>query len=544
MIRYKRLVVDNYKSISHAAVSFVPGIFSVIGETIQGEYSSNGSGKSSILQALTLGLYNKDFQGAPLDTVSNRYTGEPFKIQVELDVVKNGVSATYLIVNDRGSKKITVRKNGKVLCATTNKSLKIIQDLLGMSEATFKFTHYITTNSILELTSNLSNATLFNEVLKVTELKQMAKDMVDVAKEYHKELGTLKEHFNELKNIHKLLQVTDKYNIPDLMEQEDSLKSELNALSDLFEEHVQPLQSTLEILRTTVLEKRVDLKQQERTLKDGTCTLCGTDLLTSSKMQNIESAIYNLTLEIDDTDKEREEVNSRYQELLLTYNISKSELETKLKEVQYELTIGSQIQEIHKETLDTDIYSKKEYHEVQQKINHLYSLIRHIEDIKDAIRSGRIYEEVMNEFFKLVNMNIQKYKEVINFKAYDVEASSYKSGMVALLKHNGIEIPVESLSNGEKSRLSLLLLSALLESMSQITNSESNFLAIDEATSSFDKSGIEELSALFDHLKVLDQSVFIITHGSELQNVNFDGQVKVIKENNVSLVEVNYDHTV
>jgi len=537
MIRYITLTVENYKSIGKASVDFIPGVYSVVGHNEDGQYSSNGAGKSSILQALTLVLYNKDFQGAPLDSVSNRYTGELFKVQLLLEVERNGTKATYLVTNDRKAKKLSILKNGKSHSQTTAKSLKLIQELVGMSEATFKFTHYITTNSILELTSNLSNATLFNEVLQVTELKTMGDDLLQVRKNYTNKADQLKSLHMELGNVHKLLQVTNKYDIADLSEYSESLIAELEELEELHAKHIDPLNKSIVSKKEDIANISLDLSNQQASLEDGTCTLCGTTLATEGKLVSIQESIELLAADLHFMKEDLLETTTRLNELVESYQITKSGITNKLTKVQQDLEIGIQLQEVHKDVLNGSKYTPEYYNQVTKDLRYVNILIDKLNMMRDAIRSGRIYEEVMGEFFKLVNLNIQKYKEVINFDTYEVEASAYKSGMVALLKYQGEEIPVESLSNGEKSRLSLLLLSALLESMSQVTNSESNFLAIDEATSSFDKSGIEELSALFAHLKVLGQSVFIITHGAELQQVEFDGVLVVSKTENVSSTE-------
>ena len=539
MIRYRTLTIENYKSIGHAVVEFTPGVFAVTGNNLDGSYSSNGSGKSSILQALTLVLYNRDFQNAPLDSISNRFTGKPFRVSLLLHVDRDGVSANYEVVNDRASKKLTIRKNGKMHSSTTAKSLKLIQDILGMSEATFKFTHYITTNSILELTNNLSNATLFNEVLQVTQLKTLGQDLIEVKKKYAKEIEILKEQFQELNGIRKLLKVTDKFNLEDLKDEEKSYKIELSELSALHNTTIKPLIAALEYNKEQQRELRIELRQKRQSSEEGVCSLCGTHLATDSKMIEIQKDVEKLEEDLAYLLETFDEQDNKLSEYITAYDIAVQEVRSNLYQVQKDKLMGEQLQEIHKTALDVSgSFSKERFEAVSKELRYKHRLVDNIDKARDAIRSGRIFEDIMKDFFSLVNKNIQKYRTVINLTAFDVEASSYKSGMVILLKYLGEEIPVESLSNGEKARLSLLVLSALLESMQQTTQSDSNFLLVDEATASFDKAGIKELTSLFEHLKALDQSVFVITHGQELDEVSYDGNLIVTKEDKVSTLEV------
>jgi energy-coupling factor transporter ATP-binding protein EcfA2 len=106
--------------------------------------------------------------------------------------------------------------------------------------------------------------------------------------------------------------------------------------------------------------------------------------------------------------------------------------------------------------------------------------------------------------------------------------------MMIQIHHNNVDIPIESLSNGEKTRLSLLILISMLDAMKSVTDAETNYLVIDEAVSSLDASGAAEMEKLFSYLKSLGQSVFIITHGKELDQVHYTNSLTVTKENGVS----------
>lgn len=524
MIRYKKLTTENYKSIGFAEVYFTPGIFTVKGVNKTGEYSSNGAGKSSILQAMTIALYNKDFQGAPLDSVSNRNTGKPFKVTLEMEVVRGGVSADYIVINDRATKKLVVRKNRVIHTSTTAKSLKFLQELLGMSESTFKFTHYITTNSILGLTENLSNATLFNEVLQVTELKTMSTDLLEVKKVIQRDIDTAQDQNSELNTLAKLADASNTYNLEDLEDQLEALMNEQTEIVQLFNDKVQPQNVKLKGLQESISNLKQELRDKSRSIEDGVCKLCSSVLTTKEVLTSLRKEVLQIEVKLEQKEQEEDTLAEKVRRLSLSHKLAKATIEDEMNKLKSDIIVAAELKGLSDATYDQDAHKK-----VQKEIKHLVSNIKYIDQMRTAISSGTIYEEVMNEFFSLVNQNIQRYKEVINFNTFDVKAASYRSGMVAVVTHKDDEIPVESLSNGEKARLSLLLLSALLESMSQVTNSESNFLVIDEATSSFDASGIKELSALFRHLKILNQSVFIITHGDELQDVEFDGSLTITK---------------
>ena len=540
MIKYISLEVQNYKSIGYAMVHFIPGTYAVIGTT-DGGYSSNGSGKSTILQALYLALYNKDFQGAPVDSLSNRFTGEDFKLTLEMYVDRDGAKADYRIVNDRKAKRYKVYKDGSVHVEGIAKCLKFIQDLVGMSDSTFKFTHYITTNSILDLTNNLTNATLFNEVLQVTQLKVMAQDLAELKKGYQDSIDTLKEEFHKLLTVHKLLHLTKEHDEADLQLRLESIDQELHEVTQLSEQHILPLKESLARTRDIFAEKRTELKQKQESHSAGICSLCGTVLALEVGFEGIERDIVQLKIDTAELTSTLQLQTEQLQELEDSRDITINSLRSERTDIVRELGVIEQVHKVKEGVLDGVIYSEARFTEAQEQLKHLNKLTDHIDGAREAIRSGKIFEEIMDDFFRLVNNNIQRYKQVINFNSFEVEVTSYRSGMLVILRNGGHEIPIESLSNGEKARLSLLILSALLESMQQTTQSDSNFIVFDEATSSFDKSGIKELQALFSHLKQLGQACFIITHGSELAEVAFDGQLVVEKVSNVATVTMRID---
>jgi len=81
---------------------------------------------------------------------------------------------------------------------------------------------------------------------------------------------------------------------------------------------------------------------------------------------------------------------------------------------------------------------------------------------------------------------------------------------------------------------------AMLDAMKCISDSETNIIVLDEASSSFDASGVDELSRLFSHMKSLGQSIYLITHGSELDEVPYDYELKAIKHGGISSVSITH----
>ena len=163
----------------------------------------------------------------------------------------------------------------------------------------------------------------------------------------------------------------------------------------------------------------------------------------------------------------------------------------------------------------------------------MQELVAYLSEGRKEGKAGNIIKDVLDTFVLIVEARMIQYAALSNLSAFQVKLKPNSFGMRIsinqIVKGKEIEVPIETLSNGEKTRLSLLILVSMLDAMKVVSNCETNYLVLDEASSSFDKSGVQELSLLFNHLKTLGQSCFIITHGSEMDSVPFDSELVMTK---------------
>jgi energy-coupling factor transporter ATP-binding protein EcfA2 len=78
----------------------------------------------------------------------------------------------------------------------------------------------------------------------------------------------------------------------------------------------------------------------------------------------------------------------------------------------------------------------------------------------------------------------------------------------------------------------------MLDAMKVVSEAETNVVIFDESSASLDASGAEEMMNLFSYLKHLGQSVFLITHGSELDMIPYDYQLTISKNQGQSEIIV------
>lgn len=520
MTIFKRLIVQNYKSIEYASIDFLSGIYKVIGDNQDTTYTSNGAGKSSVLQAIVLGLYNKDFTSAPLDTLSNRFTGKPYLITVDFSTTIDGVVKDVTITNPGGAARMRAYVNEDLVATGSITVVPLVEKWLGMGYSTFKITHFITSNTITNLVQNLSQPTLFNDILHIVELQELDKKLQQAGKVISSELEELKAKVQVMEQQSKLLEFKAKYDLTTIERDITILEGEVESTDSKYTEMHKEISSAKYKASVEVSKLQQLIDQTRSTLREGICGMCGHILVDRSTLQTLNKNLEGYVADVLVAQKTLDEVSDKQKILNKKYNEQRQDLLNNLSMLGQDLNIAKEISTL--EVFEAD-------HEILSKVEDLEEQSLFIATARKEIKSGKVIKSVLDQFFGIISIKLQEYSELIRLDHFDITIANDKLGMAILLEQAGVQVPIESLSNGEKTRLSLLILISMLDAMKIVSDSETNLVILDEAASSFDKSGIEELSKLFAHLRNLGQAIFIITHGSEMDQVEYNYQLTITK---------------
>lgn len=532
MIKFQRITIENYKTIGYAEVVFEAGVYRVIGQNNDSRYTSNGSGKTTIVQALVVALYNRDLSGVNLEYLSNRTTGRPFKITVDLEAESQGVKRQVQIVHDRSdSKKLKVIIDGILKANGTTVALPLIESLIGMGYETFKFTHYITSSTITELTKNLSQPTLFNDILHIVELQELDRQLLKISKEVQSQLDAISGELRQLREQKKILDLKGKYDKEELEDVLSVSKEELEILESKFQGLTQTIKADIDSVRDSLSKLDQTIKQIRSSLKNGICSMCGSILLDKDSLRSMNEQLEAHEISRAEQEAQLEESEGKFRVLNKKYISAKEELSATISRTSQDLAIALEL-------TDIDTSSAKDTGKLEAELSGLETESIFIQSARKEIKSGKVIKSTLDKFFLVIQHKLRIYSQLINLEHFSLSVKNDKQGMVVVLQQGAHQVPIDSLSNGEKTRLSLLILISMLDAMKSITDSDTNFLVFDEASSSFDKSGIEELEKLFAYLRNLNQSVFLITHGAELDSVHFNKNLVVTKTNGVSTASI------
>jgi len=531
MVNYKKLTINNYKTIGSAEILFEAGLYKVRGINNDDKYISNGAGKSTFLQALILCLYNRDLTGVNLDHLNNRTSKKPYSIILELTNTKNSESTDYTIINDRSlPKKMQITSGDDVIAVGVTNCLPVIEEILGVGFETFKVTHYITSRTVTELTQNLSQPTLFNDILHVVELQEIDKVLREVSKELEVSIIETRKNLKDAEEYEKILLLSNRFDKDSLEETLSVTKDELSMLEARYQELSVQLKDDVVEHQNIIAKLEQTIHQTKTSMKSGICSMCGTTLLNQEVLVAMAKQLEDANSQLLQTQSMYSKVSGKLSILTKKYLDAKDELTISINKLQQDLGIASEISNLE--------LIPKEKGGLKETLTDYEQQLAFTASARKEIKSGKVVQNILDKFFGVVQYKIKHYSELINLEQFDIVVGNDKLGMCITIQQDKVQIPIDSLSNGEKTRLSLLILISLLDAMKAITESDDNFLSIDEASSSLDASGAQEMQRLFSYLKGLGQSIFIITHGKELDLINYDYEVVVEKTGGLSSVMI------
>ncbi|MGB9177587.1 MAG: AAA family ATPase, partial [Methanoregula sp.] len=144
-----RLVLNNFKRFRHEKICFKDGITGILG--------NNGTGKSSLVQAIFFALYGVQATGISPDYIVSSFASPKEKCEVRLDFRIGGDTYTVVRTFKKGktvSHDATFHRNGKLMATGVSPVEIEVKRTLGMGPVDFKNTIYAGQKDLLTLLEN------------------------------------------------------------------------------------------------------------------------------------------------------------------------------------------------------------------------------------------------------------------------------------------------------------------------------------------------------------------------------------------------------
>jgi len=532
---------------------------------------TNGSGKSTILDALTFVLFNKPFRKINKPQLVNSVNEKDCVVEIEFDangrqyLVRRGIKPNVFDIVMDGSilhKEADDRSNQRILEQNILKlNYKSFTQIVILGSSTFVPFMQLTTANRREVIEDLLDIRIFSSMSSlIKENLRYEKDQIkslDLKKQTLKEKAKMQiEFIEELENRGKQQIESNSKKIDDLDEEivvanlenekkQKELESKVKEQEKLtgFSDKLVKLNN----MKGKISQKVSTITEEYNFFKENTvCPTCTQDIEESFRVNRISDA-QNKAKELKDGYVELEKTIKSEQERERQFNALSKEI-TKLTHgiSQNNTRIQSnrrQVRDLESEiqTITDNLANRNTEHEKLEEFKK--NLQQTIEDLSERkqevvyydfayslLKDDGVKTKIIKKYLPLINQQVNRYLQMmeffINFKLDEEFNESIESPIHESFSYS-------SFSEGEKMRIDLSLLFTWRE-VAKVKNSvNTNLLIMDEVfDSSLDGFGTEEFLKIIRYI-IKDANIFVISHKVGLEE-KFESVIKFQKQKGFS----------
>ena len=585
MIHIKDLTVKNFMSVGNAtqAINFDRrDLTLVLGENLDlgGDGSRNGTGKTTIINALSYALYGQALTNIRKDNLVNKTNGK--NMLVSLDFSINGLD--YRVERGRKPNVLKFYVNAEEQAADDNaqgdsrETQQAIESVLGMTHDMFR--HVLALNTYTEpflslkatdqriIIEQLLGITLLSErAEKIKELNRVTKESITAEemriRAVQEANRRIEEQIESLKKRQTLWLAKQRDDCDKLQQAIAALEhididAEIQAHRDLDAYHARKktMDEHHKYIRQIDAEQAKIVKEQDKirkelaALDDHQCYACGQNIHDAKQdeiRQNKQAALEEIGLQYLSNDTQRtEHVNELddlgelgtaptvfYDDLeqALGHKNSVDGLRRDLEHRSAETdTYGEQIEDMQGQALQTVSYDElNELTRLQEHQDFLLKLLTN----KDSFIRKKIIEQNLS----YLNNRLTHYLDRIGLPHQVI----FQNDLTVEITELGRDLDFDNLSRGERNRL-ILSMSWAFRDVWESLYHPINVLFIDELVDSgMDTQGVENSLALLKKMsRERSKSIWLVSHRDELAG-RVENILRVVKENGFTSYNTDID---
>ena len=283
------------------------------------------------------------------------------------------------------------------------------------------------------------------------------------------------------------------------------------------------------------------MKKQMVQLEKGKCPLCGSEV--STILKETSDKLEDIRNQSDVIKKELDVMSENIESLKATlYNIEHSfttKVQALEKEIELIVNKVSLLEEKNKNF--SKIKKDLELLEIKKKTmeDGMESYVDKdvfITSALQVISSGSITKQYVASFIHTFNNKITGLLEYLDIKLL-VEVKEVNGKIIYTIKNpSGAEIDFGNLSSGERTRVSLIVLLAIVETLEALTNVSINLIIFDELLSVLDTEGVKVLKDILNKYRS-NKNTFVVLHHNEIEQDYFDTTVVLKKVRDLTKIE-------
>jgi DNA repair exonuclease SbcCD ATPase subunit len=574
MIQIKNLSVKNFMSVGNATqgINFDrQDLTLVLGENMDlgGDGSRNGTGKTTIINALSYAMYGTALSNIRKDNLVNKTNGKNMLVSLEFTVGNQD----YKIERGRKPNFLKFYINNKETEANDNaqgdsrETQDAIENILGMSHDMFKHIMALNTYTepFLSLKSN-DQRTIIEQLLGITMLSERAEKIKELNRTTKEDITKEEFRIRAVQDANKRIQ-----------EQIESLKRRQGLWVTKHEEDIKELEKALSSLQEIDIKKEIQAHKDHKTwdqkrkdINDLSSQISRTKMDVTREDKTISKVSKEIeTLENHEChtcgqpfhDSKHEQVLASKQKDLATARQSfdehtqlLSEMETAFKAlgvlgkppkmfydkeedaIQHRTTIEGLVTQITSKKAEVDPYAEQIDEMTNQaleeisydSLNDLTKLQEHQEFLLKLLTSkdSFIRKKIIEQNLSYLNARLTHYLDRIGLPHTVV----FQNDLTVSIEELGRELDFDNLSRGERNRLILSMAWAFRDVFESLYT-PINVLFIDEMIDNgLDTQGVESALALLKQMsRERHKSIWLVSHRDELAG-RVENILKVVKE--------------
>jgi len=575
MIHLRDLTVKNFMSVGNTtqAIDFDRSDLTlVLGENLDmgGDGSRNGTGKTTIINALSYALYGQALSNIRKDNLVNKTNAKHMLVSLDFSVS----GQNYRIERGRKPNVLKFYVNDEHQAAQdeaqgdSRETQEAIERVLGMSHDMFQ--HIVALNTytapFLSLKAN-EQRTIIEQLLGITLLSERADRIKELNRQTKDSIQSEELRIRAVQEANKRIEEQivslEKRRTLWLRKQTEDTEGLAQGIADL--EHIDistEVQAHRDLEAYHARKKAIDeanrwirqidaddtklLKQMAQIEKDlgqiasHKCFACGTDIhdnsLDTVKAQR-EKTLLEISLQVLTNDTQRSEHQDQLKELgelgtapTVFYDSleqalnHKNTLDTLMKDLATRSAetdpYGEQITDMQNQALQVVSYDTlNEYTRVQEHQEFLLKLLTS----KDSF----VRKKIIDQNLSYLNSRLTHYLDRIGLP----HTVKFQNDLTVSIEELGRELDFDNLSRGERNRL-ILSMSWAFRDVWESLYQPINILFIDEMIDSgLDTQGVENALALLKKMsRERHKSIWLVSHRDELTS-RVENILKVVKEN-------------
>jgi DNA repair exonuclease SbcCD ATPase subunit len=511
---------------------------------------NNGSGKSTILDALTFSLFGKSFRGVNKPQLINSVNEKDCVVEIEFKIGSNN----WKVIRGLKPTIFEIYKNNELLnqeSASKDQQIWLENIVLKMNYKSFTQIVILGSSNFVpfmqlaaatrrEIIEDLLDIKIFSSMNSV--LKDRVKTCRDEIKnlEYKREsiqdkLNMQQSFIEQIENIGKKDIENKNQVIKNIRDENEKLLVDSLSLEDALvkkqEELVEFSGSTDKLRKLGNLKGKLSQKittviEDHKFFTNNTvCPTCTQSIEEDFRINKISDAqnkakeLQSGYKELEEAIKEEEDRERHFTSLSkevtnLTHEIS--QINTKISGYQRQIRdLEQEIQTVADQLKNRNTEHEKlkeledQYEELRKETDSKKDLLINYNFVSDLLKDGGVKTQVIKKYLPVINTQVNKYLQMmeffINFKLDEEFNESIESPI-----HD--DFSYTSFSEGERMRIDLALLFTWRE-IAKLKNSlNCNLIIFDETfDSSLDTFGTDEFMKIIRYV-IKDANTFVISH--------------------------------